>query len=157
MKIRKIIITAIVSISASWASAQNALLINEYVKAGVNATTGGAIRLSSSDNSLRLDFTTAAGLANVLTASNTPLVFGTNGTERVRIGTTGRQIWANYTAIDSFTYSNIQGNIGFTSSGQIITTPTSFFHINFSSTNVTLTSMASGLQFFSNNNGYIHR
>ncbi len=40
MKIKKIIITAIIAMTTTWASAQNALLINEYVKAGVNATTG---------------------------------------------------------------------------------------------------------------------
>lgn len=40
MTIRKTILTAIIAVTSTLSMAQNAILINEYVKAGVNATTG---------------------------------------------------------------------------------------------------------------------
>jgi hypothetical protein len=77
---------------------------------------------------------------------------------RFQVLSTGQLVFNSYTAINSFTFSSLQGNLGFNSSGNIVTTPTAFFHITFlAAGNLILNNMASALQFFNNQTAYITR
>lgn len=77
---------------------------------------------------------------------------------RLLINTSGQLNLSTYTTTNSYTYTGLQGNLGFTSSGDIVTTPTAFVNIDFvAAGNLILNNMASALQFFNNQTAYIRR
>jgi hypothetical protein len=131
---------------------------------GIGATTPlqelHLLKASGTDTMIRFEQTAQRtydiGLLGSSTAFTIRDVSAT--ANRLQVLSTGQLVFNSYTAIDSFTFSNLQGNIGFDSSGNIVTTPTSFFHITFvAAGNLILNNMASALQFFNNQTAYITR